>query len=251
MFAQFNAIKIIVGLLAIVGGYLSLGGVAGATPLKIDFTEGGPSGTLQAGYQEFMHNTDGGELVTKPLASDMGIGGTVDVSISGNTHWRSYAEATGTFAPQSDLLRDGPLCNAFCTMTLGLDHLIDGIYEITTYHHTTQYGPTWYAVVPFDISLTDAVVTDSIVAPGVEVSDNASASLSTETFQFTVTGGSPVEIDLLRAVSDSGTHTTLTAVDIDLVSVPVPEPGTLVLILFGAAAFVRLSLRRGRRRRPA
>ena len=251
MFTQLHANKIIVGLLAIAGSYLALGGVAGATPLRIDFTEGGPSGTLQAGYQEFMHNTDGGGLVTKSLASDMGVGGTVDVSISGNTHWRSYAEATGTFAPQSDLLRDGPLCNVFCTMTLGLDHLIDGTYEITTYHHTTQYGPTWYDIVPFDIALTDAVVTDSIVAPGVEVSDNGSASLSTATFQFTVSGGSTVEIDLLRAVSDSGMHTTLTAVDIDLVSVPVPEPGTLVLLLLGAAALVPLSLRRGRRRRLA
>ncbi|MCH8923781.1 MAG: PEP-CTERM sorting domain-containing protein [Planctomycetes bacterium] len=252
MFTRFNARKIVVGLIAIVsvGGHLAL--VAGAAPLKIDFTQN--NGPLQAGYQAFSHGTDGGGLVTKTLPSDLGLGGTVDVSISGNTHWRTYDPATGIFAAQSDLLRDGPLCNNTCTMTLGLDNLADGVYDITTYHHTTLFGPNGSpgvparALDPFDIALTDGVVTGSIVAAGVEESDNGSPSLSTQTFQFTVSGGSPVEIDLRRPVNTASMHMTLAAVDIDAV---IPEPSSIVLLLFGALSFLPLSRRRQRSRPPA
>ena len=45
MFMRFNARKIVVGRIAIVaiGGYLGLVGVAGAAPLKIDFSTSGPT----------------------------------------------------------------------------------------------------------------------------------------------------------------------------------------------------------------
>ncbi len=249
MFMRFNARKIVVGRIAIVaiGGYLGLVGVAGAAPLKIDFSTSGP---LQAGYQAFNHATDGGGLVTKTLPSDLGLGGSVDVSISGNTHWRSYAVATGIYAAQSDLLRDGPLCNNTCTMVLGLDNLADGTYEITMYHHTTQFGPNGSpgvparALDPFDIALTDGVVTNSVVVAGVEESDNASPALSTATFEFTVSGGSPVEIDLLRPVNTASMHMTLAAVDIDIV---IPEPSSFVLLLLGVVSFLSLGRRRGSR----
>lgn len=250
MFTRLNARKIVAGLIAtiVIGGHVVLIGGAGAATLKIDFTAGGSSGTLQAGYQEFSHDVDGGAMVTKPLTSELGIGGTVDVSISGNTHWRSYGEADGMFASQSDLLRDGPLCNGPCTMTLGLGNLASGTYEITTYHHTTFFGPNEKILDLFDIALTDSVLTDSIVVAGIEESDNASSGLSTATFQFTVSGGSPVEIDLLRTVNTEGMHITLAAVNIQRVGVLIPEPSSIVLLMIGLISFLSLSQRRPRRR---
>lgn len=161
-----------------------------------------------------------------------------------------YAVATGIYAAQSDLLRNSPLCDNTCTMTLGLGNLANGTYEITAYHHTTQFGPNGSpgvparAIDPFDIALTDGVVTNRVVAAGVEESDNASPAPSTATFEFTVSGGSPVEINLLRPVNTASMHITLAAVDIEIV---IPEPGTFVLLLFGAVSFLSVGRRRGSR----
>ena len=117
------------------------------------------------------------------------------VTVSGQTHWRDYAPATGDYAPLSDLLSDGPLCNAPATMTLALENLLDGAYEITTYHHTTQFGPNDRPpATPFDVYLTDGLQVDEPIVVGAVMSDNSSPALRTETLQFTVVDGSPVSI---------------------------------------------------------
>jgi len=205
------------------GLFLSLPALAPAD-LLVDFTQGGVSGTLQAGYEEFLHNVDGGGLVTKPFNNALGVGNNVDVSVAGNTHWRSFIPATGIFAGQSDLLRDGALCNNVCTMNIGLAGLQDGLYNITMYHHTTQFGPSERALDLFDVQLTDGLVANSLVVAGVAESDNGSPALSTTTVPFSVVGGSPVNIALVRAVSTAGMHVTTAGFDLAAGSPPPPPP---------------------------
>jgi len=213
------------------GLFLSLPTVTRAT-LLVDFTQGGANGTLQAGYEEFLHATDGGGLISKSFNNALGVGNNVDVSVSGNTHWRSYVPATGIFAGQSDLLRDGPLCNNVCTMNIGLAGLKNGPYSITMYHHTTQFGPSERALDPFNILLTDGTVNGLLVASAVAESDNGSAALSTTTIPFNVVGGSPVNLALDRSVNTASMH--ITVAGFDLVST-IPEPGSILLMAVGTA----------------
>ncbi|OHB72714.1 MAG: hypothetical protein A2V70_02015 [Planctomycetes bacterium RBG_13_63_9] len=184
-------------------GYDVHSGGGEPTPaLRVDFSRSGTPGPTQAGWEPLEH--DGTASITWALPNDelAGVGNSVDVTIEGQTHWRDYAAATGSFAPLSNLLSDGPLCNAPSTMTLRLENLLDGIYQITTYHHTTQFGPSARPpATPFDIYLTDSVVTNEAIVIGAVMSDNNSASLSTQTIEFTVLGGSAVEIDFVRGES--------------------------------------------------
>ena len=182
--------------------------------LNVDFSTNGP---LQAGWEAFDHATDGGAPVTKTFSNPLGVGGMVDVTMSGNTHFRSYVEVTGSFAALSDLLRDGPLCNDVCELNLGLTNLQDGSYDITMFHHTTRFGPSERPLDTFDVRLTDGVVNDLLVFDEVEESDNASDLLSTSTFAFDVVGGSPVNIVLDRSVNSrpaGGMHITLAAFEL-------------------------------------
>ena len=221
-----------------VGYFLTLPASVNAD-LNIDFSTVGP---LQAGYEAFDHATDGGAAVTKTFSNPFGVGGTVDVTMSGNTHFRSYIAATGIFAAQSDLLRDGPLCNNVCQLNLGLTNLQDGSYDITMYHHTTQFGPSVRALDTFDVRLTDGVVNDVVMVSDVAESDNASDSLSTSTVAFDVVGGSPVNIVLDRPVTTADMHITLAA--FDLSGVPIPEPSAGLILGIGTIVIVPLLRRR-------
>lgn len=174
------------------------GGVLDVDPLLVDFSRD-TSGVnpLQVGWQGFAADGATTGLVTFDYNSDdlAGPGNAVQVSISGNTHYRDYAAATGQYAPLSDLLSDGPLCNAACDMVLTLDGLLDGNYEVITYHHTTQFGPSdGRPFTPFNTTLTDGVVTDHLVSENVLMSDNGSDELSTQTIPFAVRNGAPVRI---------------------------------------------------------
>ena len=99
-------------------------------------------------------------------------------------------------------------------MNLGLTNLKDGSYDITMFHHTTQFGPSERPLDTFDVRLTDGVVNGVVVVSDVEESDNASDFLSTSTVAFDVVGGSPVNIVLDRSVNSrpaGGMHITLAA----------------------------------------
>lgn len=127
--------------------------------LMVDFSRGDEGGIepLQPGWQGFALLETGGTLETETFASPAaGNDGTVTVSIQGNSHSRDYAPATGTFEPLSALLRDGPLMNAAGTAVLTLEGLRAGLFEITTLHHTTQFGPSERTGTPFDVTLDDA-----------------------------------------------------------------------------------------------
>jgi hypothetical protein len=181
-------------------GVGDVNGGQGAASLKVDFSQGDVE-PLQEGWQGFAYGPDGGASVTKSFASDSlaGVGNQVEVTIAGNTHWRDYAPATGEYAPLSDLLSDGPLCNWDCNMRLVFDGLLDGAYEITLYHHTTQHGTLNNSreFTPFDILLTDGVDgadgDGKLVVNGAIMSDNLSDHLVTKSVPFTVVAGSPVE----------------------------------------------------------
>ncbi len=191
-----------------------------AAPLvNVDFgrdpsSGGGPGGTMP-GFNPLEAAEGGGN---RPATGSFGfIGGseTVDVKISGYTHFRDYAAVTGRFAGQSPLLSDMVLRNADGTMKLTLDNLTPGTYEITTFHHSTQFGGG-----TFDIRLYDAAAPGQIVANSVPVTDGANPSIiSTQTFQFTA-GGSSVMIDFLGGTS--GDHSSLNGFELQFVA-PGPE----------------------------
>jgi len=195
-----------------------------ATVLGVDFgsstnSGSGPGGT-QPGYQAVEHT--GTSAVTMSLPSELGVGGAVEVSLVGNTHWRDYAAATGQYASRSALLSDGPLCNTNCTMTLTFEGLIDGNYQLTTYHHTTQFGPSVRPpATPFDIVLTDAVHSSDTIVTGAQMSDNSSDALATQTIEFVVADGNAVVVDFVRGSSNgSGDHFALPGFDLAMTATP-------------------------------
>ncbi len=178
--------------------------------LKVDLgssqgTGNGPGG-LQDGFLPLeATEADGVEDVTRSLSTLLGLDGMVDVTVGGYTHFRDYPAATGSFASLTDLLSDGMLANAEATITLTLQNLEDGRYELMTYNHTTANGPNARPpATPFDVSLTDGLVTDALVTAGAVMSDNASPELSTQSVLFTVAGGSPVSVSFARGPSDGG-----------------------------------------------
>jgi hypothetical protein len=174
--------------------------------LKVDFGNsadigGGPGGT-QPAFVAFEHA--GNLTVTKSFASPLGRDETVEVTIgaiNGTIHWRDYAAATGQFSNLSALLSDGALLNDAGTIQLQIADLLDGAYQITTYHHTTQFGhsvrpgPT-----PFDIILPDSPFGE-VISNDVIMSENDSPFLTKRVFQFTVSGGASRDIQFRRSES--------------------------------------------------
>ncbi len=220
--------------------------IAPIPSLNIDFSRSNAAGPTQAGFLAF--EADGNGPSTQSFAHPLGSAGMVDVTIAGQCCYRDYAPATGSFAPLSDLLSDSPLLNAPGTLTLTLGDLADGRYEITTIHHTTQFGPSERPpATPFDIELTDAKFTDALILTGLTMSDNNSDQLSLATFEIQVSGGSPVVIDFIRGGNQGdGDHFALSGFSIrQAPPAAVPEPATLGLLGFGAFALL------GRRRRRA
>lgn len=190
-------------------------GAPPAGPLSVDIGDmrdfgGGPGGT-QSGFVAFEGTESGGlEPVYRALPSALGTDGTVGVKLSNYTHFRDYAAITGgSFVAQNALLSDLVLRNSNGTLKLTLDDLLPGTYEITTYHHNTQFGGA-----TFDMKLYDANGRNQPVVTGATVSSGTSpSSISIETFQFTAAGSS-VLIDLLGG---GGQHLTLNGFDLNLV----------------------------------
>ena len=192
--------------------------------LQVDFTRAPDDAPLQAGWLPFQG--DGTATITQTFDLD---GKTIDVTIGGNTHWRDYAPATGVFAGLSDLLRDGVLCNDTCDMTLRLENLADGSYELVAFTHTTQFGPQdGRPFTPFEIRLSDAEVNDLVINSEALMSDNGSGDLSTQSIPFTVAGGSAVEI--VFAKPSGSDHLQLAGITL------VPEPTGIVILLLGLLA---------------
>lgn len=167
--------------------------------LRVDFgqTSGGlPNGPYQPGWYTFEAAETGGEGgpdVTKTYGSALGAGGMVNVTLGGYTHFRDYAAITsGPFVNQTGLLSDMVLRYSNGTMRLTLGNLQPGIYDMTTYHHSTQFGGG-----TFSMNLSDLTGTGQTLFTGVPVTaGQGPASISTRTFRV-VTDGSPVAVDFL------------------------------------------------------
>jgi len=197
-----------------------------ARTLKVDFGSsinngGGPNAAIP-GFIAFEDAEGSGNPdKTRTFATAMGIGGTVDVTVGGYTHFRDYAAVTGTFADESPLLSDMVLRNADGTMTLTLEDLVTCNYEITMFHHSTHFGGG-----SFDINVTDALGFRS-VATDVPVSAGTNpASISSFSFVFSA-AGSPVTIELLGG--SGGQHLALNGFELTMV----PEPSSFILLAFG------------------
>ena len=163
----------------------------GATPLlAVDFgssiSAGAGPGGVQVGFSEFEDaEANGLDPVTLSFASGAAaVDGQVDVTIEGFTHWRDYAAVAATYGLDA-LLSDNVLRNADGTMTLTIDSLKAGTYNLTTYHVSTQFGGGSFAM-----SLDDALGLNEI-SPAIPV--GRSGELQRIEFEV-VSNGSPVAL---------------------------------------------------------
>ena len=208
-------------------------GTAPVAPLlSVDFGQTADP-PLQSGFEGFSFNdaSDHTVMYSNAGATD----GTIDVTISGNTHYRDYAAiASGPFVGQTDLLSDSVLRNTNGTMTLTLGDLSDGFYEITTYHHGTQFGTGTMSV-----TLTDANGTDQAVVTGATTSAGTTpTAITTLTTSFTVdsvvNGG---DIDLKFTGGTNANHIQINGFELD--TAPTPP---LLSVDFGQTANPPLQL---------
>ncbi len=193
---------------------------AGDKVLAIDFgasdnAGGGPGGT-QSGFSAF--EAAGTGSATNTYASLVG-GGDIDVTVSGQTHWRDYAAHAATYG-KDELLSDMVLRNADGTLTLTLDGLEAGDYVLRAYTNSSQFGGG-----TFDIDIDGASA-----ETGVSVGRNGELSFTDLTFSSD--GAVPTAIDLLGGANSE--HLAVNGFELFLI----PEPGTAGLMLFGALAFV-------------
>ena len=148
----------------------------------------------------------------RTYATALGNGGTADVTVRGYTHFRDYAPLTGGAAvDQNPLAADMVLRNADGVMHLVLDDLQTGTYEITTYHHSTQFGGG-----TLDIRLSDGAGLSQTIATGVPVSAGTTpGSISSQTFQFVALGSS---VDIAFSGGADREHLSLNGFEVNLVT---------------------------------
>lgn len=207
--------------------------------LRVDFSQGADS-PLQAGFGGFSFDDANPHTISD--ASTAATDGNIDVTLSGQTHFRDYDSITsGPFLGYSDLLSDSALRNANGEMTLTLGDLEPGEYEITTYHHSTQYDDGI-----FDLYLTDAEVTDALLFSDVLIPDDSRTPDEIMTLNFSfVSDGSDVQIVMDMT---GGRHLKFNGFDLSLVAAaPVPEPSTFALTAFGLLGFAIYGRRRYKR----
>lgn len=184
---------------------------------------------IQEGWVGFGMPATGGDVFEAEI-DDPELGSLV-ISIDGNTHSRDYAPAEGDFEDLSDLLSDGPLMNAAGTTILTIEGLAAGRFEITTYHHTTQFGPNERSPNSFLVELSDAAVTGEVIAEEVFMSDNLSDELSTVMIEVQSDGAKPVAISFTKEGGND--HFALPGFSIE----PVAPGGDPAIIVAGSASF--------------
>ena len=198
---------------------------APTTILSVDFSQG-TDAPLQPGFQAF--SFDDANPHTLTYASAEATDGDIDVTVSGQTHFRDYNSVTGgPFVGLNYLLSDSVLRNANGVMTLTLGDLKPGTYEITTYHHSTQYDDGI-----FDLYLTDAVATHDLKFSNVIIPDDSREPTDIRTLTFTfVSDGSDIVIDMDMT---GGRHLKFNGFELSAVGGEViPEPMTMLAIGLG------------------
>jgi hypothetical protein len=179
-----------------------------------DGSGGGPGG-VQPNFGAFEDTESGGTPpVANSYASTLGQDGTVDVEVGNYTHFRDYsAIASGPFAGRSALLSDMVLRNADGALNLSLSNLRPGTYQLTTFHHSTQFGGG-----NIDTRLFDANGLNQVVSNNVPVTGGTSPSqVTTQTFTIEA-GGSDVTVAFQG--STSAGHNSLNGFRIDPIHLP-------------------------------
>ena len=185
---------------------------------KVDFgstsnTGDGPVGTVP-GFAAFKADEGGANPPRiRGYYASFAADTTAQVTVSGYTQFRDWAAVDGgPHAGLSPILSDSVLRDSPGTMELKLGSLRFGVYEMTTYHHSTEFdGAT------FDIRLADSVGIDQAIATGLRVSTGtAPDDVTTSTFRF-ITTGDTVAIRFPTADADSDAHFAVNAFDLNLV----------------------------------
>ncbi len=187
--------------------------------VKVDFgssgnSGGGPVGTVP-GFVAFKATESGSNPpLTRSFYAPFAVGHVADVTLNGYTQLRDSAPiVSGDYTESSLLLSDAILRDSPGTMAMTLDNLRFGIYELTTYHHATEY-----AGASFDIRLQDSVGIDRTVASALQVTSGTSPTeITTSTFRFVTTGDS-IDVRFATADADASTHFSLNAFDLQLVT---------------------------------
>ena len=202
--------------------------------LSVDVGRSDAAGPAQSGYEQFEFNNTGPNTIsyTRSEATD----GDIEVTIAGNTHYRSddtEGITGGPFVGLNNLLIDSALRNADGTMTLTLGDLQAGDYSITMYHHR---GSAFTSNATFDVDLTDSTGTSSIATGLVNTFGTSPTVILTNTFNFTSNGTDDVAIDMTRT---GGTQWMVLS-GFEVTTVPEPAGITLVTIsLLGLIGFRR------------
>jgi len=218
----------------IAGNFVEPAPATSTAVLAVDFSQGADA-PLQAGFEGF--SFDDANPHTLTYASAAATDGDIDVTISGQTHFRDYNSITGgPYFEMSPLLSDSVLRNANGEMSLTLGDLSPGTYEITTYHHSTQYDDGL-----FDLYLTDAVVTHDLKFSDVKIPDDSRTptDITTLTFRF-VSDGSDVVIGMDMT---GGRHLKFNGFELSTVpAATIPEPMTMLAVgmsVAGLGGYVR------------
>lgn len=196
--------------------------------LSVDFSSSNNSGSGTAGTQDgFMpfDATEPGGAVTRIFPSLAGIGGEIAVTIEGYTHFRDYGTITGPLTGMNDLLADSVLRNATGTMRLTLGGLEAGLYDLTTYHHSSYNSNR----TPFDVRLHDALGERLIFQGALTSAGTAPADFSFLDFSVVSDGTNPVWLEFTGG--DVAAQMALNGFELN-----VPEPATLGLLALASGA---------------
>ena len=180
---------------------------------RVDMDELGTE-ILHPAFQSFVGDdrNDDGNPDTIVFTTPLGTGNSVSVTMAGQTHWRNSNLGNIALTDYDwfrEFLNDVVLSNAATTspMTLTLDGLLAGNYEVTTWHHssTSTQTPT-----PMNIDVADGapisprnVVTNYQGTGGTGGQHNDPNGNSFQTFFIVSDGVNPIDIDFSK-VSPTG-----------------------------------------------
>ena len=116
--------------------------------LRIDFSQNEVTPLQSNGWEGLASSVDGPAPVSGSFSSSQAVDGSLEVSVSGQTHWRDYEVVNqGPHYSMTNLLSDVVFCNNGGTITLTLKDLKPGRYLMKTYHHLSEdYGDTTFDI---------------------------------------------------------------------------------------------------------
>ncbi len=197
---------------------------------------------VQAGYDGWSADRNTAlHSITQNFSNSLGIGDSIDVRVyeyvahSNALDPRNYEPITsGPFLSETALLQDLVIHARLAVEISGLEY---GEYNITSYHHATQYTNWGTATVLVD----DADATNRIVASGVTPSTGTNPSaITTVSFSFTVDETTP---DMSFEFNSSGDNFIINGFNVTAV----PEPSEAAAMLGGFILLTVFLVRRFRK----